>query len=257
MLSASNLTVGYGTETVARDLSFALEAGEILAIIGHNGSGKSTLVKTILGVERALGGSLTWAAGAPPRTIGYLGQLTDFDRRFPMRVCDLVATGGWSQRGFFDAAGRGARARAASAIDRVGLRDIATMPLHKLSTGQLQRALFARTMVQDAQVIILDEPFASVDQTTQAELTEHVLAWAAQGRAIILVLHNLSTALAKCRRTLLLGKGTGRFGASAEILNAEGLVEMGYLAADQAQWLSDLAASKDSRTASGMEAEHA
>ena len=168
MLQAKDLAVGYGAETVARALTFDVQAGEILAVIGHNGSGKSTLVKTILGIESPQAGALTWTGGTPPQPIGYLGQLTDFDRRFPMRVCDLVETGGWSKLGFFDAAGAGARLRAGEAIARVGLNDIATLPLHKLSAGQLQRALFARTMVQDAQVIILDEPFAAVDQNTEA-----------------------------------------------------------------------------------------
>ena len=242
MLSVSNLAIGYGAEAVARDLSFSLDRGEILAVIGHNGSGKSTLVKTILGVERALSGTLTWTTGARPAPLGYLGQLTDFDRRFPMRVCDLVATGGWSRLGFFDAAGRAARQRADVALDRVGLRDIARLPLHTLSAGQLQRALFARTMVQDAQVIILDEPFAAVDQTTEAELMQHVLGWVGEGRAVIMVLHNLSAALTHCPHALLLGHGTGCFGRAEEVLTAETLVNMGYLAADQTRWLSQMAA---------------
>lgn len=257
MLSVSNLVIGYGADAVARDLSFSLKAGEILAIIGHNGSGKSTLVKTILGIEQTLAGTLMWtgastgaravtgavtghvgATGARPAPLGYLGQLTEFDRRFPMRVCDLVATGAWSQLGFFDAAGRSARRQADVALDRVGLRDIATLPLHKLSAGQLQRALFARTIVQDAQVIILDEPFAAVDQNTEAELMQHVLDWAAEGRAVIMVLHSLSAALAHCQNTLLLGRGIGRFGASEQVLTPETLVEMDYLSADQSLWMS-------------------
>lgn len=238
MLRAENLAIGYGADTVARDLNFDLVAGEILAVIGHNGSGKSTLVKTILGIETLRNGTLRWTTGAAPKTIGYLGQLTDFDRRFPMRVCDLVETGGWASLGFFDAAGQSARIRASEAIDRVGLREIEHVPLHKLSAGQLQRALFARTMVQDAQVIILDEPFAAVDQNTEADLLEHVLHWVGEGRAVIMVLHNLSTVLQHCTRTLLLGHGSGRFGPTEQVLNTQALVDMGYLAADQAQWLA-------------------
>ncbi len=237
MLHAIDLAVGYRAETVARDLTFDVQPGEILAVIGHNGSGKSTLVKTILGIETPRAGALAWTQGRAPQPIGYLGQLTEFDRRFPMRVCDLVETGGWSKLGFFDAAGTRARVRASEALDRVGLNDIATLPLHKLSAGQLQRALFARTMVQDAQVIILDEPFAAVDQNTEADLMQHVLTWVGEGRSVIMVLHNLSAVLHHCERTLLLGRGSGRFGPSRAVLNAGALVEMGYLAADQARWL--------------------
>ena len=238
MLQARNLAIGYGAETVARDLNFDLAPGEILAVIGHNGSGKSTLVKPILGVETPRDGALQWTAKAAPKPMGYLGQLTEFDRRFPMRVGDLVETGGWSTLGFFDAAGQSARMRASAAIDEVGLREIAQLPLHKLSAGQLQRALFARTMVQNAQLIILDEPFAAVDQNTEADLLQHVLTWAGEGRAVIMVLHNLSTVLQHCARTLLLGRGTGRFGPTEQILNTQALVDMGYLAANQAQWLA-------------------
>ena len=238
MLRGENLAIGYGAETVARDLNFELAAGEILAVIGHNGSGKSTLVKTILGIDPPRGGALHWQADKTPKPMGYLGQLTEFDRRFPMRVCDLVETGGWASLGFFDAAGGSARMRASEAIDRVGLRQIAEMPLHKLSAGQLQRALFARTMVQDAQVIILDEPFAAVDQNTEADLLQHVLSWVSEGRAVIMVLHNLSTVLQHCQRTLLLGRGSGRFGSTQQVVNTQALVDMGYLAADQAQWLA-------------------
>lgn len=239
MLSVKGLAVGYGAEVVARDLSFSVGRGEILAVIGHNGSGKSTLVKTLLGVEPALGGAMTWTRGRAPTPIGYLGQLTDFDRRFPMRVCDLVATGAWGGLGFFDAAGWSARAKAARAIESVGLTAIAELPLHKLSSGQLQRALFARTMVQDAELIILDEPFAAVDQNTETELMRHVLAWTAQGRSLIMVLHNLSTVLEHCSKTLLLGQGSGRFGATDTLLQTDALVDMGYLAADQARWIAD------------------
>ena len=139
MLSVSNLAIGYGAEAVARDLSFSLNKGEILAVIGHNGSGKSTLLKTILGIERVQTGTLTWTTGARPAPLGYLGQLTDFDRRFPMRVCDLVATGGWSRLGFFDTAGRAARRQADAALDPAGSRDLARLPPHILSAAQLQR----------------------------------------------------------------------------------------------------------------------
>ena len=234
MLSGEGLVLGYGNDAVAGGVDFSLSAGEILAVIGYNGSGKSKLVKSIVGVKPLLGGRLHWSAGAPPEPIGYLSQLSEFDRRFPMRVIDLAATGGWSRLGFFQSAGRATRRAAEAALEQVGLSDAATLPLHKLSAGQLQRALFARTIVQDARLIILDEPFAAVDQSTEADLMELILDWSRQGRSLMVVLHNLSAVLEHCSSALLMGRGRGAFGPTREVLTPERLVELGYMAADQA-----------------------
>ena len=234
MLSGEGLVLGYGNDAVAGGVDFSLSAGEILAVIGYNGSGKSTLVKSILGVTPLLGGRLHWSAGAPPAPIGYLGQLSEFDRRFPMRVIDLAATGGWAGLGFFQGAGRTTRRAAEAALEQVGLSDAATLPLHKLSAGQLQRALFARTIVQDARLIILDEPFAAVDQSTEADLMALILDWSRQGRALMVVLHNLSAVLEHCSAALLMGRGRSVYGPTREVLTPERLVDRGYMAADQA-----------------------
>ena len=233
VLYGEGLVIGYGGDPVASKVDFSLSSGEILAVIGYNGSGKSTLVKSILGVTPLLGGRLRWDAGRPTTPVGYLGQLTDFDRRFPMRVIGLAATGGWSQLGFFEGAGRRARRNAEAALERVGLADAADMPLHKLSAGQLQRALFARTIMQDAQLIILDEPFAAVDQSTEADLMPLILDWSRQGRALILVMHNLSAVLEHCSSVLLMGRGGAAFGPTHEVLIPEQLVGLGYMAADK------------------------
>ena len=199
-------------------------------------------MKSILGVTPLLGGRLHWSAGAPPEPIGYLGQLSEFDRRFPMRVIDLAATGGWSRLGFFQSAGRATRRAAEAALEQVGLSDAATLPLHKLSAGQLQRALFARTIVQDARLIILDEPFAAVDQSTEADLMALILDWSRQGRSLMVVLHNLSAVLEHCSTALLMGRGR-RFRTNARDTDPERLVDLGYMAADQAALIAAAASS--------------
>ena len=235
MLSTAGLSLGYRGGAVVRDLSFQLAAGDVLAVVGHNGSGKSTLIKTLLGTLAPVSGAVEWPGGRPAE-IGYLGQRSEFDDRFPMRVRDLVEMGAWRGLGWsgrLDAAGR---ARIDDAIERTGTAAIAERPLHALSAGQLQRALFARTIVQDAPVILLDEPFTAVDQATEADLMTLIDAWSAEGRATILVLHDLSAVLRHCTSALLLGRGRALFGAPHATLTPDTLVDHGYLSASQAAW---------------------
>ena len=127
-----------------------------------------------------------------------------------------------------------------AAIRRVGLRDAMSLPLHALSGGQLQRALFARAMVQDADLVILDEPFAGVDQKTESDLLALILEWTENGKAVVLVSHDLSSVLNHATNALLLGDGRARFGAPCEVLTSENLIDQGYMTSSQAQWLSGL-----------------
>lgn len=238
-LSAAGLVLGYGDTAIVEGVAFGLARGEVLAVVGHNGSGKSTLIKTLLGTLPPLAGALNWPAGRP-QTIAYLGQRTEFDERFPIRVRDLAAMGAWSGLGFLGRVDGARRARIGAALERTGTAKIADMPLHKLSAGQLQRALFARTMVQDADLILLDEPFTAVDQTTEAALLSLIDSWAAEGRAVILVLHDLSAVLQHCDSALLLGNGRARFGGPKDVLTPGNLVAHGYLSESQAAWIEGM-----------------
>jgi len=239
LLSAAGLTLGYQDVAVVRDVTFELARGDVLAVVGHNGSGKSTLMKTLLGTLPPLRGALNWPAGRP-QTIAYLGQRTEFDSRFPLRVRDLAAMGAWPGLGFLGRVDGECRARITAALERTGTAEIADMPLHKLSAGQLQRALFARTMVQDAPLILLDEPFTAVDQTTEAALLELIDGWAAEGRTVILVLHDLSAVLQHCNSSLLLGDGQALFGSPRETLTPHNLIGHGYLSQSQATWIEGM-----------------
>ena len=127
-----------------------------------------------------------------------------------------------------------------AAIRRVGLRDAMSLPLHALSGGQLQRALFARAMVQDADLVILDEPFAGVDQKTESDLLALILEWTENGKAVVLVSHDFYSVLNHATNALLLGDGRARFGAPCEVLTSENLIDQGYMTSSQAQWLSGL-----------------
>ncbi|MEM7216004.1 MAG: metal ABC transporter ATP-binding protein [Pseudomonadota bacterium] len=243
LLSAARLTLGYRAVPVIENVSFELKRGEVLSVVGHNGSGKSTLIKTLLGILLPLSGQLDWGEGKP-ETIAYLGQQTDFDNRFPIRVRDLAAMGSWSKLGLIGRIDKDRQDRIDTALERTGTTQIADMPLYKLSAGQLQRALFARTMVQDASLILLDEPFTAVDQTTEAELLKLINEWSAEGRTIILVLHDLSAVLEHCHSSLLLGKGRTLFGSPEAVLTPDNLVNFGYLSSSQADWLEAMHSKK-------------
>lgn len=236
VLEIRNLTLGYPDLTLFRGLSMDVERGRILAILGANGSGKSTFVKMLLGLLDPLSGRLSWPTGQP-KEIGYLAQMTEFDRRFPLRVRDLVAMGAWKGFGFRGSLDPDTNAKVASAMDAAGVLDIADRSLHTLSGGQLQRALFARVIMQDAPLILLDEPFAAVDQTTEAHLLTLIDRWRDEGRAVILVVHDLSSVLDHCDTAVLLGNGEAHHGSVETILTPERLVAQNYLSESQAAWM--------------------
>ncbi|WP_420333414.1 metal ABC transporter ATP-binding protein [Roseibium sp.] len=236
VLELRNLSLGYPDLALFKHLSLDMKAGTTLAVLGANGSGKSTFVKMLLGLVDPLAGRLHWPSGRPGE-IGYLAQLTEFDRRFPIRVRDLVAMGAWRGFGLWSGLGRGGRNRVAAALEEAGIPDLADRSLHTLSGGQLQRALFARVILQDAPLILLDEPFAAVDQSTEAHLLSIIKRWREEDRAVVLVVHDLSSVLDHCSHVLLLGNGTATHGSVAEVLTPDLLVAHGYLSQSQASWM--------------------
>ena len=232
MLTLKSAAFGYGRKSVVEGIDLSLQGGEIITILGANGAGKSTVVKTLLGLQSLLAGTLDWH-GTRPSPIAYLSQLTDFDRHFPMNVRTLVASGTWGQ----PRARKNALTtpqRVAKALAQVEMAEYAHVPVHELSGGQLQRARFARALVQDAELMILDEPFAAVDQRRESKLLDLIQSWAHGRRAVILVLHDLSAALKMCSKALLLGEGGGDFGPTAEVLTADRLIARGYITQAQA-----------------------
>lgn len=236
-LSCRDIAIGYPDRAVVRNLSMSIAPGNVVAVVGHNGSGKSTLVKTILGLLRPVEGDLNWTGGRP-REIGYLAQLTEFDRRFPILVRELASMGAWGGLGFRRRINIQTQKRIFDALEQTGVFEIANQPIHKLSGGQLQRALFSRVIVQDAPLILLDEPFAAVDQRTEAQLMELIRNWADQGRSVVLVLHDISAVLEICSHALLLGDGQACFGPVEDTLTDTNLVRMKYISEQQLNWMT-------------------
>lgn len=212
-----NLTLGYDRHPAVHHLTGAIAHGGLLAIVGPNGAGKSTLLKGIVGMLSPLDGSVK-LNGFAASDIAYLPQRANLDLSFPINVYDLVAMGLWRQAGAFGSLGRSARNKIAQTLDRVGLNGFAARPIGTLSGGQMQRALFARLMLQDASLILLDEPFAAIDERTTSDLTRIIRHWHDEGRTMIAVLHDLDLVRAHFPQTLILAREPVAWGATDSVL---------------------------------------
>lgn len=202
---------------ILRDVSGTFALGSLTAVIGPNGAGKSTLVE-------ALAGRLAPTRGRIVRHASVRGQLASLPQRgaldhtVPISTFDLVALGAWHRMGPWRRLSRADRQAVHQALAAVGLADHGAQAMATLSGGQLQRALFARLMLRDAQVIVLDEPFAAVDQATTEDLLALLQQWHAQGRTLIVVLHDLDMVRAHFPQVLLLARQVVAWGPADQVL---------------------------------------
>ncbi len=215
-----DVTLGYDGHPAVHHLSGAFAPGSLTAICGPNGAGKSTLLKGVAGALKPVGGRID-LHGLTARDIAYLPQAADIDRAFPIDLYDMVALGGVQKQGLF---GRiSACAAVGRAIEAVGLSGFERRQIGALSGGQTQRMLFARLMVQDASVILLDEPFAAVDARTTGDLLAIIAGWRAEGRTVLAVLHDFALVRAHFPQTLLIAREKIAWGPTSQALSDENL----------------------------------
>ncbi len=218
-----DLTLGYDRHPAVHHLTGEIAQGALLAVCGPNGGGKSTLLKGIVGALRPIGGSVE-RVSCKERDIAYLPQAADIDRSFPVNVFDLVAMGHWRSVGWFGGLSGAQRNRVFEAIAAVGLEGFEDRPIGTLSGGQMQRILFARLLLQDSPVILLDEPFNAIDERTVAELLTLVDRWRTEGRTVIVVLHDFDLVRRVFPETLLLARETVAWGRTADVLSPQNLL---------------------------------
>ena len=223
-LQFSDVTLGYDRHPAVHHLSGDVAKGALLAVIGPNGAGKSTLFRGLAGILKPLAGSIS-LCGLDARDIAYLPQTADIDRSFPITVFDFVGTGLWRATGFFGGIGKPERERITRALGAVGLTGFENRIIGTLSGGQMQRLLFARVLLQDARLIVLDEPFNAIDARTAADLLLLVKHWHAEGRTVLAALHDMELVAAHFPQTLLLAREQVAWGATAEVLTADNLAE--------------------------------
>jgi len=219
-LKLVNLTVSYDRHPAVHHVSAEIPAAEMTAIVGPNGAGKSTLLKALLGLAPRIEGRIECTA----RRIAYLPQQAEIDRSFPISVLDTVLLGRWSRFGAFGKANKADVHDAHHAIDSVGLGGFERRPIDTLSVGQFQRVLFARLLLQDADLVLLDEPFAAIDAKTVTDLMDVIRRWRSEQRTVIAVLHDLDQVRRDFPNSLLMARELVASGPPVGVLSSENLL---------------------------------
>src|SRR6202158_828671 len=223
-LQFRNLTLGYERHPAVHHLTGTVADGTLLAVIGPNGAGKSTLLKGIVGVLRPLDGAIE-RAHPGKEDIAYLPQIAEIDRSFPITVYDLVSMGLWRRAGLFGGISKRERDEIEKEISAVGLEGFEGRTIGTLSGGPVARALFARLLLQDAHLILLDEPFTSLDAKTISDLLDLIHRWHGERRTILIVLHALHLARGQFPETLLLARQAVAWGRTQDVLTPENLLK--------------------------------
>jgi zinc/manganese transport system ATP-binding protein len=221
-IAVRNLSVGYGERLALEGVTGDFAPASMTAVVGPNGAGKSTLLKALAGIVRPIAGDVTCNALARHR-VAYLPQQAELDRGFPITLGELVALGDWRNFGSVREPQPRLAARVHEAVASVGLEAFIDRQIAELSVGQFQRALFARLLLQDADVILLDEPFAALDESTTDELLNLMKRWREQGQTIVAVLHDLDRVRLHFPSTLLLARSPIAWGDTALSLSADNL----------------------------------
>ena len=220
VLRFDNVSVAYERQLAVHGVTGAFLEGSLTAIAGPNGAGKSTLLKAIVGDLKPASGNIARPGNG---RIGYLPQAATIDRQFPLTVADTVMLGLWPRIGAFGGVSRDAAAQVREALQSVGLEGLERRHIGTLSAGQFQRMLFARLLLQDADIILLDEPFTAIDAATTADLVRIVHRWHNAGRTVIAVLHDFEQIEVHFPETLLLARAPVHWGPTRYALTSDNI----------------------------------
>ena len=204
-LECKNLTLGYGTKIVIENLSFSVNKGDYLCIVGENGSGKTTLMKTILRLLKPLSGTISTGDGLLPDEISYLPQQTDVQRDFPASVREIVLSGCQSRCGKRPFYNKEEKQLAVAAMEKLGITNLAKKCYRELSGGQQQRTLLARALCAAQKMLLLDEPVTGLDPAATEEMYELINQLNKSGITIIMISHDIEAALKHATHVLHIG----------------------------------------------------
>ncbi len=228
-ITLHNLSAGYDRHPVVHHVGGAFAAGSMAAVVGPNGGGKSTLLKTLAGFMPLMTGHIDFG-GVKPSEIAYLPQQFEIDRSFPIRVMDVALQGHWPRLGAVGRIHSSHKTEALQALAQVGMEAFADRPIISLSTGQWQRVLFARLILQRAKLILLDEPFAAIDGRTTHDLVHVIEHWRQEGVTIICVMHDLALVRSHFPQTIVLARNLVAWGNTQDALSDETLARASALA---------------------------
>jgi manganese/iron transport system ATP-binding protein len=227
-ISVQGVWAGYGPETALEDVDFEVPKATIVGLVGPNGSGKSTLMKVILGMHHPWHGRvrlLGREARAARLLIGYTPQTEMVDWQFPVTVRDVVTMGRYGRLGLLRRPTAADRRVVAQCLDRLRLTDLADRQIGELSGGQQRRALIARALAQEPQVLLLDEPTAGLDATIQHELLSLFEELRDEGKTLLVATHDLSCVTCCFDRALLLNRRVVAYGEPTKVFTQELLNE--------------------------------
>ena len=233
MLSVDSLAFGFPGRTVGRDVTFKLEAGEVMCVLGPNGGGKTTLFRTLLGLLEPHGGSIeldssslkTMSRAEIARRIGYVPQ--GHSGYFAFTVREFVLMGRTAHLGIFSSPSKKDHAVTDRALESLGIAHLAEKPITEISGGERQLALVSRALAQEPKLLVLDEPTASLDFGNQVRVLQRISALASTGIAILFASHDPDHAFLCARRALLLAEGRVlEIGAPRDVIRADTLERM-------------------------------
>lgn len=219
LIRLNNATVSYEGDLAAENVSFSVEKGDYLVILGENGSGKSTVMKAMLGLVKLKSGEVIHSDGLKKTGVGYLPQQTRIQRDFPASVEEVVQSGVVNRLGRRLFPGREEKQRARQQMERLEIWEMRKKPYRALSGGQQQRVLLARALCATDSLLLLDEPVTGLDPETTAEMYEIIRNINRQGVAIVTVSHDVGQALRDAKHVLVMER-TVRFYGETEVYEA-------------------------------------
>lgn len=217
----SDVALGYEDGIVTEGLNFTVSSGEYLCILGENGSGKSTLIKALLGLKPQISGEIKWGKDFSARDIGYLPQQTPVQRDFPASVQEIVISGCISKLGFRPFYSKKEKELAMEKMVQLKVDDIKNRCYRELSGGQQQRVLLARALCAANKMLLLDEPVTGLDPIAQTDLYEHIYKLNQKGITIVMVSHDISSAVKYASHILHISKKQLFFGTKEDYVNSK------------------------------------
>ncbi len=201
-LTCENVSLGYDNKTILSNLSFSVNSGDYLCIVGENGSGKSTLMRTMLGLQKPMSGEISLGDGLKKGEIGYLPQQTDVQKNFPSSVKEIVLSGCQARAGLRPFYNNQEKEIAANAMKKMRIEEFSKRCYRELSGGQQQRVLLARALCATQKILLLDEPVSGLDPKVTAEMYELISGLNKEGITIIMISHDIDVAISEASHIL-------------------------------------------------------